>query len=309
MNIYIKIFIIYTIIYLIIFKISLYKIFIKENHKGYESLIPIYDLMTYFSFIRIPKWVAIIPPLNIIAFFVSPYNLAKQFDLKRYTWWLAVIFPFVFVPYIAFSKERDKYLIVEKNYYKTQADIDELEEKLINDKDELEIPTSPSKEENVNIKPNIPMDNFNFKDEVIEEKPEEIKEFIPDSAINEKLKQNINNDLAIDEVVNLANYTNTNETIETFEEDERDTSILENKVDNQEIDTLDETVSKQNETNVTKQIQDYKEIGPSNEAIAFGGKEKIENSAEAKTDELKCPRCGASLIGARGICPGCGMKL
>jgi len=309
MDIYIKIFIIYSVIYLIIFKVSLYKIFIKERHKGWESLIPIYDLWTYFSFIRIPKWVSIVPPLNIIAFIVSPYNLAKQFDLKRYTWWLAVIFPFVFVPYIAFSKERDKYLEIEKNYYKTQADIDKLEEKLISNKDELEAATASKKDELVDIKPNVSVEEFNFKDELVEEKPEEIKEFKPDPAINEKLKQNINNDLAIDEVINLAEYTNTNETIETFEEEERDTSVLGNKVGNAKIDTLDSTVSKQTQSNPAKQIQDYKAVGPSNEAIAFGGKEQIEHTAEAKQDELKCPRCGASLIGARGICPGCGMKL
>jgi hypothetical protein len=309
MNIYIKIFIIYTIIYLIIFQISLYKIFIKERHKGYESLIPIYNLWYYFSFIRIPKWVSIIIPLNIIAFIVSPYNLAKQFDLKRYTWWLAVLFPFIFVPYIAFSKERDKYLEVKINYYKNQKDIDALEEKLKNNKDEFEVSNVSKKDDIVDIKPNITMDEFNYKDELVEEKPEEIKDFIPDPAINEKLKQNINDDLAIDEVVNLAEYTNTNETIETFEEDERNTSVLENKVDNKEIDTLDETVSKQSQTNLTKQIQDYKAVGPSNEAIAFGGKDKIEHATETKNDELKCKRCGASLIGARGICPGCGMKL
>ena len=309
MNIYLKILIIYLIVYLIVFKISLYKIFIKERHKGYESLIPIYDIWTYFSFIRIPKWVAIVPPLNIIAFFVSPYNLAKQFDLKRYTWYLAILFPIVFVPYIAFSEVRDKYLEIEKNYYKTQADIDKLEEKLKNNKDEFEIRNLSKKDEIIDIKPNVPMDEFNFKDELVEEKPEEIKEFKPDPAINEKEKQNINDDLAIDEVVNLSDYTNTSETIETLEEENRDTSILENKIDNKEIDTLDETVSKEKETKITKQIQDFKSIGPSNEAIAFGGKEKIEHATNTKNDELKCSRCGASLIGARGVCPGCGMKL
>ena len=50
---------------------------------------------------------------------------------------------------------------------------------------------------------------------------------------------------------------------------------------------------------------------PSTEAIAFGGEQQIENtySSQAKNDELKCPRCGSSLVGAKGICPGCGMQV
>lgn len=309
MDIFIKVLIIYTIIYLIIFHISLYKIFIKERHNGYESLIPIYNLWYYFSFIRIPKWVAIIPPLNIIAFIVSPYNLAKQFDLKRFTWVIAIIFPFIFVPYIAFSDVKDKYLEVKINYYKNQKDIDKLEEKLKQNKDEFEVSNNTKKDELVDIKKDVIVDEFDYKEELVEEKPEEIKEFTPDPAINEKLKQSINDDQAIDEVVNLSEYTNTSETIETLETDERDTSSINANVDNKEIDTLDENVSKQNESNLSKQIQDFKDVGPSAEAIAFGGKEQIEHKTEAKKDELKCPRCGASLIGARGICPGCGMKL
>ena len=309
MNIYLKIFIIYVIIYLIVFKVCLYKIFIKERNDPNKSFIPLYDLMMYFSFIRIPKWVAFIPPLNIIAFIVSPYNLAKQFDLKRYTWTLAIVFPIIFVPYIAFSDVRDKYLVIKKNYYKTEADIDALEEKLKNNKDELEVGNISKKDEIVDIKPDIEVDEFNFKDELIEEKPEEIKDFIPDPAINEKVTKTINDDLAIDEVVNLGEYTNTSEQIESLETEERDTSSLDKKVDNKFIDIIDKETQTQGESTVTKQIQDFKDIGPSNEAIAFGGKEQIEHVADKKEDELKCPRCGASLIGARGVCPGCGMKL
>ena len=44
-------------------------------------------------------------------------------------------------------------------------------------------------------------------------------------------------------------------------------------------------------------------------AIAFGGKEEYENQSQARKDELKCPRCGSSLVGANGTCPGCGAKI
>lgn len=76
------------------------------------------------------------------------------------------------------------------------------------------------------------------------------------------------------------------------------------------VDKLDDDIANMKDHIVDNAI--YHELeteGPTDIAIAFGGSEQKENSTHGKENENKCSRCGSSLIGANGFCPGCGAQL
>ena len=108
-----------------------------------------------------------------------------------------------------------------------------------------------------------------------------------------------------------ANTLNTDEeVIETLDDAKIDVTIK--SLDN--LDTLEEKsiIREKNDDGIDKnEYKDFEGVQSSNEAIAFGGEERKEKvySTQSKKDELKCSRCGSSLVGSNGFCPGCGAKI
>lgn len=182
-------------------------------------------------------------------------------------------------------------MYIEERYVKTLKDIDSLENTLIsqNNFEFSESTFDSTKSDGIDNKDSLDnslisqVENSISQDEYVYDEFKEIESTLPpvDTDVNEF--KEIDDDINIDEM----NIT--------------------------DIDTLEKNIQVETsvDRNVIKDIKDYKEVGSTNEAIAFGGEKRIENlnAVQTKSDELKCSRCGSSLIGAHGICPGCGAKI
>lgn len=272
-----------SVILNIIYIFSLYKILKKENKKPWWAFVPILNIYIYLKICKLPFWTFFVPIINYIVLLLSPFKLAKQYRLKRYLCYLAVLFPYIFIPYIAFSKLQNIDKIYDTTYIKSAKDIEILENKLETD--------------NSNYIDEI---NYNTTSLISNEKNEEI--------IND------NDIIIIDEEINFDEIIYDN--VETSKITDDLIEINEPSIDNlsiNNIETLEDNIIQANsvEKKIETNISEYREIKPTDTAIAFGGEQKIENiaSVQTKNDELKCTRCGSSLVGANGYCPGCGSAL
>ena len=277
----------FIIIHIVILTITMWKIFEKEGIKKEYALIPFYRLALLFKIIYIPSIYAYIPIMNILIVLFMPYNLAKQYGLNENKSVLAIILPYYFLPYIAFSnlKNRDKKISFE--YIKYNKQIDEIEDNFNKMPDET-----------------IIIDDHDYVS-IKNQKSEPLKESFVD-----KLNYSINDD----EYVEDEELKPKEQAFKPYKKDEEEIIDLEdedNVVSVVDIDKIDEEVKDSSDTKITvkQDIKEYKVDGPSATAIAFGGQKKEENLTEAKKDEHKCPRCGASLVGATDRCLGCGLEL
>lgn len=270
--------------------VSLWFIFKKENIPAYYSLIPFLNIYKYFKICGLPFWTIFVPIVNVITLYCSSYIIAKKYRFQRWQCLLAIFFPFVFLPLIAFSNRKNIDFIYNNTYIKNNKDIDKLENSLEN--------------------------NTNYE---IEIKPEINVTPSESVSTNDELINNIEQNISMDEYVydDVKEVYETKEDIPKPEEQDEFIEIADdidiNNLSLKNMDELEKNIEVENSTekNIIKEEKDFKEVGPSTEAIAFGGEKKIENidANQTKNDELKCPRCGSSLIGANGFCPGCGMKL
>lgn len=89
--------------------VALWKLFEKAGYKGWYILIPGYHLYIWLKIIKKPMWWLIflaVPFLNVFMIMLMLVELAKCF--KKFTLWeqgLAVLFPFAYMPYLAFNKD------------------------------------------------------------------------------------------------------------------------------------------------------------------------------------------------------------
>ena len=81
-------------------------IFKKAKREGWESIIPIYNLIIKFQFLNIPMWMLIlifIPGVNVAVPIVIAINMAKKFG-KDIGFAIGLIFlPIIFYPILAFG--------------------------------------------------------------------------------------------------------------------------------------------------------------------------------------------------------------
>lgn len=280
---------IYFFINCIVLIISLWKIFKKENIPQYYAFIPFLNIYKYYKICGLPFWTIFIPVVNIIVFICSPYVIVKKYRCKKWQCMLAILFPFIFLPFIAFSDKKNINYIYDNTYIKNIKDIDNLENHLKND-------TSFVSE--------LDLDNSNI---VVDNSLDSISEIENDI---------INDEIIYDDIQENNEVLESNNKIENNENDfiEINDDVDINTMSLSEVETLENNIEISNtvEKKIEKNIEGYKQVGPSEEAIAFGGKKVIENiySVQTKNDELKCKRCGSSLVGAvNNICPGCGAPI
>lgn len=94
------------VLILIMYIISMWKILVKSNRKGFISLIPIYNIYVLNNIIignRLLFIFSLIPIINIIYFIYFNYKLGMVFGVSKKNIILLIIFPIYFVPYIANS--------------------------------------------------------------------------------------------------------------------------------------------------------------------------------------------------------------
>lgn len=283
---------------IIVLYVSLWFIFKKQKIKPLYSLIPFYNIYIYFGICKIPFFTIFIPLVNLVALACAPYKLAKLYSLPKKLCISSFFIPFVILPFIAFSD----YTMIENNEYektpiRTVQELEQIETKLTenscndyffdNNKTELDLSENyKSKTDKAieEIEENAIIDDY-FFDNL------DVNPFVKKSSRTDNKIQKQN-----DQEENIIDIFNQN----------YDYFFSAN-----EIDELDENLA--NDANITKenifQAKDYIKEGPSIQAIAFGGEYQKENLNKAIKEELKCPRCGSSLIGAGNSCPGCGMNL
>lgn len=290
-NIFTILGILLTIFY-VLFMVCLYQILKKEKIKEWYAFIPVYNIYLYLKICKLPFWTFFVPVVNIIVLVCSIFRLCKQYRMKRVHCYLAIIFPCIYLPYVAFSKLESIDKIYDTMYIKNVKDIELLEKKLENDyqealSDNIDINKNNKVSEN-NIDDIISqIDNSNFKEEFFDE--------IIYDDVNDKQDRNMEfTSEKSEEIIGLDDTPINELSIETID-------VLDNNI----------AIASSIEKTINTDIKEYETIGPSSEAIAFGGEQKIENTyaSQAKTEEFKCPRCGSSLIGATDYCPGCGSKL
>ena len=290
----VKILIIYSIIYGVILIISLFKLFIKEGYKGWYAFIPLYNMYIYFKIAQLPFIYFFVPFINIFMLILIPYNLCKIYGVKDFLCYLALLFPFIFIPYIAFSKLENKTKVIEVSYdfLKTKKDIDDLENSLKIDTDDNTVVNDNQRTER----------NTSNDVDVMEENKDQI----------DVIRYDRDDDAYVEDEESVESISKeTHENILKDEEELIDIEDEENVLSYGEIDKLDKEIEQNSNVDIKMQqdIKDFEKDGPSVNAIAFGGKDEKENLAQAKKEEHKCPRCGSDLVGATDRCPGCGLEL
>lgn len=91
---------------IIIYFISMMRVFKKANRSGISAIIPIYNCAVLMEIINESKWkvlLLIIPGINIVYFCIFMYRLAKYFRKSKTFCILSAIFPLIMIPILAFS--------------------------------------------------------------------------------------------------------------------------------------------------------------------------------------------------------------
>lgn len=113
--IYIFSYIFYVVI-LIIFMISWWKLNEKMNRKGWVCLIPVYNILCLFEDVfgkKVYCLLLLLPFINFVLFLILIYKLGRVFGKKPSYGILMILFPYVFIPILAFDDS--KYLGPVKN--------------------------------------------------------------------------------------------------------------------------------------------------------------------------------------------------
>lgn len=277
------------ILYLL-FVLSCWFLFKKEEIEQNKALMPFVNFFYYFKICKIPFWTFFIPGINIIVLICAVYKLALDYGLKKYLCFLALVIPYIILLYISLSdktrgKKRAKIIPI-----KTVEEIDKLEEKMID-----EIDFDESSLYNQNRVENIASDFHSTTEEMIEsiEQNNVIDDiFFLDSVVPEESTEEIKITEPADDLIEIFDTpieSLTTSNVQQLEEK----MIIENNI--KRIDNAE--------------YKEYELDGPTKESIAFGNGDQINDIKKAKVENLKCTRCGSSLIGATGTCPGCGIKI
>lgn len=86
--------------------VALWKIFKKAGKKGWEAIIPIYNIIVLLEISGLPTWYLVlylIPLANIYAIFKNYIELSKKFGKDSGFGVLMVFFPVICMPILAFS--------------------------------------------------------------------------------------------------------------------------------------------------------------------------------------------------------------
>lgn len=317
--------IIYTIINVISYHISLYFIFEKADIKGYYAFIP---LVNYYKFMKMcrenPVWI-FIPGFNIIVFIVCPVLVGYHFNQPYWVRFMGMFIPFLFYPYIAFS---DNAVYIHRKISRLNLnsfhDIDKLEEKIKKDNELYENENIPFKKKKKLLK-KIKLENeekkLNYvdlldiklgqmdKSDVIVTDEELLNPVSP--TIDPKETTEKQEELILDYDYDEVNNLNTNDIFDDIS-NKKDVGLSD--VVKIEKETIDASKTEVVDNSNYKELQENKK---SIASIAFNVDEKDikdENKitvldSKNESTSLKCPRCSSDLVGFHDYCPGCGYDI
>ncbi len=84
-------------------------VFEKAGRKGWETLIPFYNLYVFLKIIKKPMWwylLLIFPFINVFMYMLMLVEIAKCFNkFKLWEQFVAVVFPFIYLPYLGLNDD------------------------------------------------------------------------------------------------------------------------------------------------------------------------------------------------------------
>ncbi len=103
------VFLVITLVLIIIEIVSLWKVFTKAGKAGWQSIIPIWNIVVLLRIVGRPVWwiiLMLIPIVNLIVWVVVSIDLAKSFG-KGIGFGIGIFFlGFIFLPILAFGDAR-----------------------------------------------------------------------------------------------------------------------------------------------------------------------------------------------------------
>ena len=108
-----------------------WKVFEKAGRKGWETLVPYYNLFVFLKIIKKPMWWMILlffPFLNVFMYLLMLVEVVKCF--KKFSLWeqlFVVILPFIYLPYLGWSKKEtfidpDNRPKIKKSFFREWTD-------------------------------------------------------------------------------------------------------------------------------------------------------------------------------------------
>lgn len=91
--------------------ISLWKVYVKAGRKGWEGIVPIYNIYVLTQIVGRPWWwliLCLIPVVNIIPFIILCIDLALSFGRTLLFGIGLALLGFIFFPILAFGKDTYK---------------------------------------------------------------------------------------------------------------------------------------------------------------------------------------------------------
>jgi len=89
--------------------LGLWKLFEKAGRKGWEALVPVYNCLVIIKIIGRPWWwvlLLFVPILNLFVLLEMTIDLLRSFGKDRFQdCGLAIVFPFVYLPYLGISSQ------------------------------------------------------------------------------------------------------------------------------------------------------------------------------------------------------------
>lgn len=85
---------------------SMWKLYIKAGKKGWESIVPIYNIIVLLDIVKKPGWWIIlyfIPVVNFVTSIVVTHALSKSFGKDGGFTLGLIILPFIFYPILGFG--------------------------------------------------------------------------------------------------------------------------------------------------------------------------------------------------------------
>lgn len=307
--IYIKNFFIFALIVIIIYSIELmvclYFLFKKEKITQWYAFVPFLNIYHYFKIVKTPFWTIFIPIVNLVVLGVVPYKLAKQYDCPKWMINLSIPFSIAIIPYITFSNLMNKDLIKKFNPLKSVLEIDDIDK--ANAETEIE---NLIFDEHYTPSDDINVDYLSTVDTMISN--------IEENAIKD--------DYFIDDAVSLTDVEATIAATDLEKVNEIDSADLDEITEEDMLEIFDKTPESFGADDIEElekrmegpnavtiidnaEYKDVEEEVLSNKDIAFGGESQRIQLAASKNDDHTCPRCGSSLVGAVGSCPGCGAQI
>ncbi len=108
-----SLYLILTILFFLVSIAGLWKIFEKAGHPGWKAIIPFYNFYIWLQIIHKPLWwyvFILIPFINVFTLLLMVVDTLKFFNRQGLgEQALGVLFPFVFLPFLGFSRKEKYY--------------------------------------------------------------------------------------------------------------------------------------------------------------------------------------------------------